>query len=137
MLNHVSVLVEEVQPFIVLDLALAVEEAGGKSVGPAPSCEEAPALLANGHCQAKLSEVRLHACFSVFRRDREALLPPPIPKFLAYAMTLASITRGGGGRSFPEVSCADNTWDAIARIIQICSPHECASDFAEAGCGAD
>ena len=46
MLNNVSVLVAEDQPFIALDLALAVEDAGGKIVGPAASGEEALALLA-------------------------------------------------------------------------------------------
>ncbi|MCA6225515.1 MAG: IS630 family transposase, partial [Phenylobacterium sp.] len=31
----------------------------------------------------------------------------------------------------------DQLWDAIARIIQTYSPHECANDFAAAGYDAD
>ena len=37
MLNQVSVLIVEDEPFIALDLATAVEEAGGKVIGPAGS----------------------------------------------------------------------------------------------------
>ena len=59
MLNHVSVLVAEDQPFIALDLVLAVEDAGGKVVGPAASCEEALALLANGTVAAAILDVNL------------------------------------------------------------------------------
>jgi hypothetical protein len=59
LLNHVSVLVAEDQPFIALDLALAVEDAGGKVVGPAASCEEALALLATGIVGAAILDVNL------------------------------------------------------------------------------
>lgn len=47
MLNRASVLVAEDQPFIALDLALAIEDAGGEVVGPAASVEEALALAAS------------------------------------------------------------------------------------------
>ena len=59
MLNHVSVLVAEDKPFIALDLALAIEDAGGKVVGPAASCEEALALLANETVAAAILDVNL------------------------------------------------------------------------------
>ena len=59
MLNHVSVLVAEDQPFIALDLALAVEDAGGRVVGPAASCEEALALLATAIVGAAILDVNL------------------------------------------------------------------------------
>ena len=59
MLSHVSVLVAEDQPFIALDLALAVEDAGGKVVGPAASCEEALALLSNGTVAAAILDINL------------------------------------------------------------------------------
>jgi DNA-binding response OmpR family regulator len=59
LLNHVSVLVAEDQPFIALDLALAVEDAGGKVVGPAASCEEALTLLATGIVGAAILDVNL------------------------------------------------------------------------------
>jgi hypothetical protein len=46
LLNGTPVLVAEDQPFIALELALAVEEAGGVVLGPAPSIAEALDLLA-------------------------------------------------------------------------------------------
>jgi len=59
LLNHVSVLVAEDQRFIALDLALAVQDAGGKVVGPVASCEEALALLATGIVGAAILDVNL------------------------------------------------------------------------------
>ena len=59
MLNQISVLVAEDQPFIALDLALAVEDAGGNVVGPAASCEEALAFLATGIVGAAVLDVNL------------------------------------------------------------------------------
>ncbi|WP_309604048.1 hypothetical protein [Phenylobacterium sp.] len=59
MLNQACVLVAEDQPFIALDLALAVEDAGGKVVGPAASCEEALAFLATGTVAAAILDVNL------------------------------------------------------------------------------
>ena len=59
MLNYVSVLVVEDQTFIALDLALAVEDAGGKVVGPAAGCEEAMALLSTGIVGAAILDVNL------------------------------------------------------------------------------
>lgn len=59
MLNHVSVLLAEDQPFIALSMALAVEEAGGHAVGPAASCQEALALLATGVVGAAILDINL------------------------------------------------------------------------------
>ena len=59
LLNHVSVLVAEDQPFIALDLAFAVEDAGGKVVGPAASSKEALALLATATIVAAIVDVNL------------------------------------------------------------------------------
>ena len=59
MLNQLSILVAEDQPFIALDIALAVEDAGGKVVGPAASSEEALALLATGTVAAAIVDVNL------------------------------------------------------------------------------
>ena len=59
MLNQVSVLVAEDQPFIAFDLALAVEDGGGKVVGPAASCEEALALLATRIVGAAILDINL------------------------------------------------------------------------------
>ena len=59
MLNNQSVLVAEDQSFIAMDLALAVEDAGGKVVGPAASCEAAMTLLSNGIIGAAILDVNL------------------------------------------------------------------------------
>lgn len=59
MLNHLSVLVAEDQPFIALDLALAVEDAGGIVVGPVASSKEALALLATEIIEAAILDVNL------------------------------------------------------------------------------
>lgn len=45
MLNGSRVLVAEDEPFIALDIALAIEDAGGEVVGPACSIKEALALI--------------------------------------------------------------------------------------------
>ena len=45
LLNQAWILVAEDEPFIALDLAAAVEDAGGRVVGPAASVKEALALL--------------------------------------------------------------------------------------------
>ena len=49
----------EDQTFIALDLALAVEDAGGKVVGPAASCEAAMTLLSTGIVGAAILDVNL------------------------------------------------------------------------------
>ena len=59
MLKHVSVLVAEDQSFIAMDLALAVEDAGGEVVGPAASCEEAMTFLLTGIVDAAILDVNL------------------------------------------------------------------------------
>ncbi len=59
MLHRVSVLVAEDQPFIALDLALAIEDAGGEVVGPAASVREALALLADTAVGAAILDVNL------------------------------------------------------------------------------
>ena len=45
MLNHALILVAEDEPFIALDVALAIEDARGKVAGPAASVREALALI--------------------------------------------------------------------------------------------
>lgn len=59
MLNHASVLVAEDQTFIALDLALAVEDAGGRVTGPAASCEEALGLFAAEAVDAAILDINL------------------------------------------------------------------------------
>ena len=59
MLNQLSVLVAEDEPFIALDLALAVEDAGGEVIGPVASVKEALALLADTAVGAAILDVNL------------------------------------------------------------------------------
>ena len=59
MLNRVSVLVAEDQTFIALDLALAIEDAGGIVVGPAATCEEALALVGTASLAAAILDINL------------------------------------------------------------------------------
>jgi CheY-like chemotaxis protein len=59
LLNDISILVAEDQPFVALDLALAVEDAGGKVVGPAASPEEALTFLETEIVDAAILDVNL------------------------------------------------------------------------------
>ena len=59
MLNQVSVLIVEDEPFIALDLATAVEEARGKVIGPAGSVREARILIEQHLVQAAVLDVNL------------------------------------------------------------------------------
>ena len=61
MLNNALVLVAEDEPFIALDLALAIEDAGGTVVGPAASVEEALALIGARTVAAAILDVNLGA----------------------------------------------------------------------------
>jgi DNA-binding response OmpR family regulator len=53
------ILIVEDEPFVALDLALAVETAGGVAVGPAGSVREALALLASRPVTAAILDVNL------------------------------------------------------------------------------
>lgn len=53
------ILIVEDQSFIALDLALAVEDAGGEVVGPAASVEEAVTLLATHAVSAAIVDCNL------------------------------------------------------------------------------
>jgi CheY-like chemotaxis protein len=59
MLNQVSVLIVEDEPFIALDLAAAVQEARGKVIGPAGSVREALLLIELHLVQAAILDVNL------------------------------------------------------------------------------
>jgi DNA-binding NtrC family response regulator len=58
-LNQASVLVAEDEPFIALNLALAIEDAGGVVAGPAGSVREAMALLESTPVSAAILDVNL------------------------------------------------------------------------------
>jgi CheY-like chemotaxis protein len=59
LLNQVSVLIVENEPFIALDLATAVEEARGKVIGPAGSVREALMLIEQHLVQAAVLDINL------------------------------------------------------------------------------
>jgi CheY-like chemotaxis protein len=59
LLNQVSVLIVENEPFIALDLATAVQEARGKVIGPAGSVREALMLIEQHLVQAAVLDVNL------------------------------------------------------------------------------
>ena len=59
MLNHSAILVAEDEPFIALDLAFAIEDAGGTVVGPAASVTEALTLLETHPVAAAILDVNL------------------------------------------------------------------------------
>ncbi len=59
MLTDALVLVVEDEPFIALDLALAIEDAGGEVIGPASSVEEALALINSRAVTAAILDVNL------------------------------------------------------------------------------
>lgn len=59
MLNSALVLVAEDEPFIALDIAFAIEDAGGEVVGPAASVEEALALIEARSISGAILDVNL------------------------------------------------------------------------------
>ena len=59
MLNGALILVAEDEPFIALDVALAIEDAGGEVAGPAASVEEALALIESLPIVAAILDVNL------------------------------------------------------------------------------
>lgn len=59
MLNHALVLVAEDEPFIALDVALAIEDAGGEVAGPVASVKEALVLIETRPIAAAILDVNL------------------------------------------------------------------------------
>ncbi len=59
MLNRALVLVAEDEPFIALDIALAIEDANGDVAGPASSVKEALALIEARPIEAAILDVNL------------------------------------------------------------------------------
>lgn len=59
MLNGARILICEDEPYIALDLALSVEDAGGVVVGPAASVKEAEGLLRSNRISGAILDVNL------------------------------------------------------------------------------
>ncbi|WP_395708178.1 response regulator [Reyranella sp.] len=57
--NAPPILIVEDEPYIALDLAMAVEDAAGRVVGPVGSATEALALLARGEVAGAILDVNL------------------------------------------------------------------------------
>ena len=121
LLNHASVLVVEDEPFIALDLALAIEDAGGKVVGPAASSKEALALVASGSVTGAILDLNLldGDCSAVV--ERLAALGAPV------------ILQTGGGlppdlaKRFPDLVVQIKPClaaDVVARLAGLITDHE-------------
>lgn len=59
MLNRLPILIVEDEPYIALDLAFAIEDAGGRPVGPVACVREALALLETSEVAAAILDVNL------------------------------------------------------------------------------
>ena len=59
MLNNARILVAEDEAFIALDIAMAIEDAGGQVIGPAANVSEALELLANNEVSGAILDVNL------------------------------------------------------------------------------
>ena len=71
------------------------------------------------HCQAKLIGLGLHPFLSVSGRNRGALLPPLMLKFVAYATTFASFARSGGGGAFPRSVGLTTLQGCLGRVYHL------------------
>ena len=58
-LNDISILVVEDEPFVALDIAMEIEGAGGNVLGPAPSVAAAIELLKKEEVHAAILDVHL------------------------------------------------------------------------------
>lgn len=58
-LQHIRVLIVEDEPFIALDILLAIQQAGGEPIGPATTIAEALALIKADGIQAAILDVNL------------------------------------------------------------------------------
>jgi CheY-like chemotaxis protein len=58
-LNNISILVVEDEPFVALDIAMEIEDAGGNVIGPAPSVAAAIELLKKEEVHGAILDVHL------------------------------------------------------------------------------
>ena len=59
MLNRLPILIVEDEPYIALDLAFAIEDAGGRAIGPVSGVQEALTLLGTAEIAAAILDVNL------------------------------------------------------------------------------
>ena len=113
MLNGAPVLVAEDQTFIALDLALAIEDAGGKVVGPAASVAEALDLLATTDVAAAILDVDLVGgdCSAVV----EVLASRHIPTIVQTGLELPPALAA----RFPGLTVHNKPYSAATLIAQL------------------
>jgi DNA-binding NtrC family response regulator len=112
-LSGAPVLVAEDQTFIALDLALAIEDAGGEVIGPAASVAEALDLLASKDVAAAILDVDLIGgdCSAVL----EVLASRHIPTIV---QTGVELPRALAAR-FPGLVVHDKPYRASALVAQL------------------
>jgi DNA-binding NarL/FixJ family response regulator len=114
------VLVAEDEPFIALDIALAVEDAGGEVMGPVATREEALALIASGNVAAAILDINL--ADGEGSGVVEALLDLKVPFIVHTAVCLPPAI---AARVSPEVvklkPCAAS--DLVAHLERVVADH--------------
>lgn len=115
MQNNASILVVEDEPWIAMDLMMAVEDAGGEAVGPAASVEEAFALIEARPVAGAILDVNL--------TDRD--VTPLVEYFMALGIPL--ILQTGGGLP----AGLENRFPALIFHIKPCSAATLVAQLAE------
>lgn len=113
MLNDALILVAEDEAFIALDVALAIEDAGGRVAGPAASVKEALALIATSPIVAAILDVNL--VDGDISPVAEALIAAGIPMILQTGIGLPA----GLSARFPNLSVRIKPCVAAELVAQL------------------
>lgn len=113
MLNHALILVAEDEPFIALDVAMAIEDAGGEVAGPAASVKEALDLIANLPIAAAILDVNL--VDGDISPVAEALIAAGIPIILQTGIGLPA----GLSARFPDLAVHIKPCVAADLVVQL------------------
>ncbi|WP_332749075.1 response regulator [Sphingomonas sp. RB1R13] len=113
LLNHALILVAEDEPFIALDVALAIEDAGGVVAGPAASVSEALALIDTLPIVAAILDVNL--ADGDISPVAERLINAGIPIILQTGIGLPSKLAA----RFPDLKAVIKPCVAAALVIQL------------------
>lgn len=113
MLNRALVLVAEDEPFIALDVALAIEDAGGIVAGPAASVAEALALIDTLPIVAAILDVNLADgdISPVAERLINAGIPIILQTGIGLPLNLAA--------RFPDLKACIKPCAAAALVVQL------------------
>ena len=113
MLDGARVLVAEDQAYIALDLALAIEDVGGRVVGPAASAAEALELLAVTDVDAAILDVDLADgdCSAIVETLASRRIPTIVQTGLELPPALAS--------RFPDLIVQDKPCTAFRLVAQL------------------